>query len=207
MATPRLQSIQSGTNNTPGVQSYVFQIIMLVVVIVLVSWFLLRPKMSEVAQSKAKIEDLTQAKETATDTINKLESLITKMNASTEDIKKLDELLPLEGRPTKVSVMLEKYVQNAGMSLANIAVESPDNKEQVVAGNHQLLDKPYEQARTQQVLEASASVTGSVEQFESLLKTLEASSRILDVQQIEIKADDEKAITFRLKILTYFYEP
>jgi hypothetical protein len=163
--------------------------------------------MTELSSVKAHAAELAKTKDTSKETLAELERLVQTMNSSPEDIKKLDEVLPLEGRQTKVQVMVEKYVQNAGMSLANITVEPLDNKEYVSAGNHELLDKPYAAIRKQHALESTIAISGTVAQFENLLKTLETSSRLLDVQSIDIRAEDNNLVSFRLKIITYFYEP
>ncbi len=200
-------TIQSSSNTSRGVQHYATQIVILVIVSILVFWFLARPKMAELSAAKAQAIELAKTKDTAQGTLVELERMVNTMNTSSDDIVKLDEVLPLVGRQTKVHVMMEKYVQNAGMSLANVTVEPSDDKEYITAGNHELLDKPYGKVRTQHTLESMVSVTGTVPQFENLLKTLETSSRLMDVQTIDIKAEDNNLVSFRLKIITYFYEP
>ncbi len=205
--TPRPPGTPQPTNYGTGVQSYIFQIVILVVVILLAFWFLIKPKLAQVAAQRKQVKTLTESRDNTAKVSQTITKLKGDIESNSDKIKVLDEVLPLESRPTKIHVMLEKYVKDAAMSVANIAVNLSENKDLVAAANHELLDHPYGKARTQHTIGTSLTVTGTMDQFKTLLESIETSSRLIDIEAIDIKGDENGLIQFRLTLKTYFYEP
>ena len=179
------------------------QIIFLIIIIVLFSWFLVKPKLSE---SSVKHAELTTKKEQ----LAKIESekrdlnrLIAEMQSSGEQVKLVDEAIPLTGRATKLNVLVESLAKSSGMEVASMTVDGLN--ELVSAGNKEVLDDPYKSQRSLMTTDMNVLLTGSIEQFRNFLQLLETSGRIVDVSELDVLGGD--TITrFRVKLKAYAYE-
>ncbi len=195
-------SIQNMYDNKQ-LTSPLVQIVLLLVVIVLFSWFLVKPKINEstdlhrtLAAKKQQLGKLQSEKQ-------ELNRLISQMQDSAEDIKLLDEAVPLTGRVTKLNVLIENLAQSSGMQIGQLSADGMD--EVISAGNKDVLENPYEAKRSLQTATVSVLLIGNIEQFRNFLELLETNGRILDVSSLDVVGGD--AVTrFRVKLKAYAYE-
>lgn len=180
-----------------------FEVVVLFIVLVLVVMFIARPKYNA---SQVKAEELSTAQaqyEKVETDRKKMNSLIEDLNKSKDEVALVDQALPLQGRVTSLDLLIDNLVLSSGMKLASITTDEATNG--VVAGDKKLLADPYGSDRKLQTIVATVSVTGPVEQFRQLLKLIEASPRLMDVDTISISNQDE--IIYKIRLKSYFYAP
>ena len=185
----------------------VVQIVLLLIVLVLFSWFVLKPKIGQTLERRTEIKNAQlQLSNIEADQAD-LDRLVNDLNQASDKVAAIDEALPLEGRVSKVYLMIDSYVRSSGMSLAII---SADNSTDIIAaGDKDALQNPYEPGRTLYTTTLTSSVTGTMEQFKNLLELIETSSRVLDVSSVEIVSGgnlDGSGTKFRITVKAYAYE-
>lgn len=181
----------------------VVQAALLLIVFVLFTWFILKPKLTESASQRAKLKtaeaQLNQVKKDKQD----LAQLVEELRSSPQDVLKVDEALPLNGRVSKVYVMLDSYVRTAGMTLTLISAD--DTSDAFASGDKSILENPYQPGRELHTITLTTSVTGTMEQFKNLLQLIETSGRVLDVTSVEV-IGEEAVPKFRITVKAYSYE-
>jgi len=202
---PKLQSQKS--HSMYGAHGVILQTSLLVVIAALVFWFLLLPKQSAVSAQRTELSDLKDTEESTAAMLTKLNNLVQVLDRSQDQVSKLDSLLPLDSRPTKIQVMLQRYVETSGMGLANINVDYPAEESIIAAGDPELLKDPFSGARTRRIASVTLQITGQMNQFEALLKNIETGSRLFDIKSIDIKGQEDGGLAIRLNLETYFYLP
>ena len=132
-----------------------------------------------------------------------LNKLISQLENSEEEIKLLDEAVPLTARHTRIAMLLESYAQNTGIVLSQLSVGQPEKF--IASGNKDELAKPFQSPRQLAVIEISASVKGSIDQFKNFLTLLEQSGRIIDVSSLTVTSTEEGP-NYNIRLKTYAYE-
>lgn len=198
--------------NTPDIRnsyqqrdftSPTIQAILLAIVLVIFVWFMVRPKLSsyiEVRSNQKVTEE--KLKKTKADEAD-LNQLVSKLHDSKDEVSLIDEALPLSGRVSKANVLIENLVQSSGMTLAQLS--SDDSVKLISAGDKDELANPYSADRTLHVIRMTASVTGTMEQYKNLLELIETSSRVLDIESMDVVGGDQQ-IKFRIIVKAYAYD-
>lgn len=198
--SPTIQSYIPRSKNygNPGIQAF-----LLLIVLVLVSWFLIKPKLVDSAQTRAELK----AAETQLSGIQQdrkdLNKLVNQLRSSPEDVLKVDEALPLNGRITKMYVLLENLVRSSGMTLTLIS--AGDTSKTISAGDKEMLENPYQPGRELHTITLTTSVTGTMDQFKNFLELIETNGRVLDVETVEVIGGDPLT-KFRITVNSYAYE-
>jgi Tfp pilus assembly protein PilO len=163
------------------------------------------PKYQSLSSSKQTLKDAKASLQNLQGDKSTLSNLEAKLKSSSTDVTLLDEALPLDTRTSRIYIMVDSLVKASGMTLANIGVEIPTNA--IAAGDTKLLADPLASPRKLESIPINVSITGTMDQFVNFLKQLEASSRIIDVEAIEVGAGQGPLLNFRLKLKTYSYAP
>lgn len=197
-------SIQNSTSNTlRDSSSSIIQIVLLAIVLVLFSWFILKPKLSQSTEVRGNLKaaeaQLAKVRQDQQD----LDALISELRSSPDEIVKIDEALPLNGRISKAYVQLDNLVQSSGMTLTIISTD--DTAKTISAADKVLLENPYQPGRALHTITLTATVTGSMDQFKNLLELIETSGRVLDVETVEIDGG-EPLTKFTIEVKAYAYE-
>lgn len=181
----------------------IIQVVLLLIVLVLFSWFLLKPKLAQTLQTRTDLkstqEQLSKIQQDKADLAN----LVTSLRGSQDAVSKVDEALPLTGRVSRVYVLLDSLVKSSGMTLALIS--SDDTDKTISAGDKALLQNPYQPGRELHTLSLQATVTGTMEQFKNLLQLMETNGRVLDVESVDV-VGGEPLTKFRINVKAYAYE-
>ncbi|HEX3099368.1 MAG TPA: hypothetical protein VHQ41_00140 [Patescibacteria group bacterium] len=197
---------QTMSSSTPAIKNYgspLAQAILLIIVLVLFSWFILKPKMTQLAQQRSELKAAqTQLAGIRSDQ-ESLNQLVQDLHDSSDQVAKVDEALPLNGRVSKVYVLLDSLVRSSGMNLTLISAD--DTSKSVSAGDKPLLENPYQPGRTLHTIILTTSVTGTMEQFKNLLQLVETSGRVLDIDSVEVLGG-EGVTKFRVSVKAYAYE-
>lgn len=181
----------------------VIQIILLLVVLTLVSWFVIKPQWTKTSQLRADLKTAQKKMSKVEEDQQEMNKLIAELNASPQEVAIVDEALPLSGRVSKAYVLLDNLVRFSGMS--SVLLSADDTSEVIAAGNKDVLNNPYEPGRELHTITMSVSVSGSMEQFKTLLETIETNGRVLDVETVNILGEDSEA-RFRITVKAYSYE-
>lgn len=199
MTPPAMKnSFQRRDFGNPGVQ-----IVLLLIVIGLFSWFIVKPKYSQMMSNKAQLAEANQRLVKITDDERELNKMVDELRSSSKQVELLDEALPLNGRISKVYYLLDSYVKSSGMSLSLLS--SGDTTDIISAGDKTLVPDPYKDGRALHTVTVTAAATGTMEQFKSLLTLIETSSRVLDVDSVQVIGENE-TIKYRITVKAYSYD-
>jgi len=185
-------------------QASIVETIALVIVVVLVLWYFVKPQSSALKDQRAQLQQVQTEYEGIEQEKNDLADLSAKMKAAPEDIALMDQALPLQNRYTQMELLLDSLVSASGMKSTDLSFQPLEND--VVAGNKAIIDRPYSVERKLKATSFDLSVTGSIDQFKSLLQLIETNSRIIDINTMSM-TNEQGNVTFRLKLKTYSYVP
>lgn len=122
--------------------------------------------------------------------------LLSKYNSvSPSDWDRLNKILHSKTDTMKLIVGIENIAKTHGMALKNIDFQKSAKKQKASFGEKK---KDFNET----VL--SISVTGPYESFVSFLGDLEKSSNLIDVNQINFRADKTDSYEFNIKAATYW---
>lgn len=179
-----------------------FQIVLLIIVIVLFSWFVLMPKVAQVNTVKAQLETFKQRDASLQTDLNKLEELVAKLKMSGDQVAKLEEALPVELNTIRLNQLITKLGSDSGATLGELSILSKGDD--VVAGNRELLKNPFGVERAVQKINISISATGNYEQLKSFLQKLENNARIMDVNSIEFASNQDGLLELQINVNVYY---
>ena len=182
-----------------------FEFIILLVIAVLFYWFVVNPKLQKVEVAKTQAESLEKESENLNQQKSKLDKLVNELQSSPQDISKLDQALPLNPRTTNLYILTEGLVQSTGMSINNLSINNVE--QDVVAGQEDLIKNPFGSERKVKKMTATFGVTGTFPQFLALLKKLESSSRLYDIESLSIEPTSDDLLDFRMAFTSYYFAP
>ncbi len=200
--TPNTNSNHGTTRRDFG--NPIIQAALLLIVFVLFTWFILKPKLSKSMEQRTNLKAAQAQLDGIKSDKQKLSQLVSELRNSEEDVAKVDEALPLNGRVSKVYVMLDEYVRTAGMTLTLISAD--DTSKSIAAGDKSLLANPFQEGRQLHTVTLTTTVTGNMEQFKNLLQLIETSGRVLNIDSVEVIGDDS-VTKFIISVKAYAYEP
>lgn len=190
-------------HNNQSLKNPLLQSILVIIVIVLFSWFVLRPRLTTFNESRAQVQAAEAQFSKVESEKRDLDKLINELNSSPDELKAVDEALPLNGRISRVEYMMSQLVSDSGMTLAILGVD--DTSKVIAAGDKAVLAEPFMPGRTLHTVTLTVSLTGTIEQLQNLLSLIENNTRVLDVDTLQILGGDE-VTTFRLTVKAYSYE-
>lgn len=196
---PTIQSIYQNKQLT----SPITQIVLLILVIGLFSWFILKPKLATVVKKHGELKVAEDQLAAIDQEKRELNRLVAQLQSSSNQVSLTDEALPLSGRTSKPHILLENLARSSGMVVVQITPEDTDDI--ISAGNKEVLTDKYKPTRKLHTSTFTVSVTGTVDQFKNYLQLLETNGRVLDVSSLEI-IGGEPVTKFRVKIKAYAYE-
>jgi Tfp pilus assembly protein PilO len=182
----------------------IFEAILLVVVAVLLYFFIVQPKLSELREKQTTMDGLESEKQTLISKRKQMEEQIATLRSHSSDIKRLDEAMPLDGRETKAHILFEDLAIKSGMTLQSLSVSPQGDK--VIAGNPELSQNPFKAKRALVKTNIAMTASGSFEQFLGLLSRIETSGRIIDLTGVDITSSDDSSLDFTLTLIAYSYE-
>ncbi len=178
------------------------QSVLLILVIVLFSWFLLKPAYSKYQQTHT---DLAAAKQQLTAVENdkaELSRLVSQLKSSEQEVKITDEALPLIGRVTRLDVLIDTLAKSSGLQVAQITAQDTDSV--ISAANPEEKKDLYGATRSLQTTKVDVFVTGSIDQFRNFLQLLETTGRIIDISDLNITTG-EGVVRYEVTLKAYSY--
>lgn len=189
--------------NTRELSNPFIQIAFLLIILVLFSWFILKPKLSQSTESRQTLKAAEEQYKVTQHDEQELNRLIGQMRSSSKEITKIDEALPLSGRASKAYVLLDNLVKTSGMSI--ILINTSDTADSISAGDKDMLKNPYQPGRSLHTLSFQVSISGNMDQFRNFLQLIETNGRVLDVTDVEVAGGDP-ITKFRVTVKAYAYE-
>jgi len=202
MTTPAIKTVAP---KLPSERNNFIEIILLCAIIVLFSWFVLKPKVINLAQKRVELKNIEQQQEMIKTKKVEFESLVTKMQGAKQDFAVLDEALPLQPRGTKLMLLVDSLAKTNGLFVTAVSLDGSESAKYIAAGDKASLNDPYSVARVVNPETVMVSSTGSLEQFMGFLNAVENSTRILDIQNIDISASDDGQLSYKVKIKGYLF--
>ncbi len=196
--------MDENTNKTRGTQTSVVETSALIIVIVVVGWFFVRPQMTVLKSAKSQLQQEQAEYQNVEKDKNDLNQLATKLKQSQIDLVLVDEALPLHNRPTQLEVLLDTLITATGMSATDLSLRQEEDS--IAAGDKALLSNPYGANRKAQTTTVDLSVNGNIDQFKNLLQLIETNGRIIDVTGMSM-INGSELTEFKLKLKAYNYVP
>ncbi len=198
-------SIKSFVPRMTPERSHFTEIALLAIIIVLFSWFVLKPRVIALAQLRQERTTLEQQRAAVADQKAQLLALVTELESSSADVAVLDEALPLQSRLTTVAVLADSLAKANGMGVASIAIDGSESSKYVAAADKATLADPYKAERKVNPATVLVTTSGTLEQFVGFLNAIESSTRVLDVQTIDISGDESGQLLFKVKVRGYSF--
>lgn len=204
MATnpPQIQTSASGPIRVKAPANPMYSVLLLLLSIMLL-WFLVWPKYVLVRSKSADLDQLKADQQVFGQQQENLDKLVEQLHSSNQDVSLLDEALPLDNRLSKVYVLVETFARSAGLNLVNVNADTGDSLS--IAGNTQNKDATFAKQRTLFTSLISLNLNGSYDQFVTFLGFVEQSSRIIDVDSVDIAPGENSQLVFHVKLKSYFY--
>jgi Tfp pilus assembly protein PilO len=177
--------------------------ILFFLLIVMLTWFLVWPKFSEIKVKSGELRELESVKDNFGQLKGNVDRLVSQMQSARQDISLLDEALPIDNRISKVYVIVESFAKASGLNLVNITTDTGDAL--AVDGAVGEKDGQFKKERKLFISTMTLSLSGGYESFLTFLTFLEDSSRIVDVDSVDIAPGENGELTFRVKLKSYFY--
>lgn len=183
--------------------SPIFQAALILIVLVLFSWFILKPWLSKSLDTRAQLNSAQDQLDSIEADQRELNRLVSELQSSPDEVALVDEALPLNGRVSKVNVLLDNLVRTSGMTLSILSSE--ETKDIVSAGDKTMLANPYQPGRVLHTVTVSAAINGTMEQLKNFLQLMETNGRVLDVSSLEI-IGGEPITKFEITVKAYAFE-
>ncbi len=201
-----MASLSSGLKNPFKIKESgnpIFQAVLILIVLVLFSWFILKPWLSKTLDTRSQLKSAQQQLDALESDQRELNRLVNELRSSPDEIALVDEALPLNGRVSKVNVLLDNLVRTSGMTLSILASE--ETKNIVSAADKAMLENPYQPGRVLHTVTVSAAISGTMEQLKNFLQLMETNGRVLDVSSLQI-IGGEPITKFQITVKAYAYE-
>lgn len=195
-----LDSLKQTASRNPSVK-----IVLLILVIGLVSWFVVKPKMQEQAALREQLAQAQKERSSFQADVEKLQGLIGTLENSATEVAKLDEVLPLQISTVRDNQLIQVLAKSSGLTVGDINISSQGDA--VVAGDKVVLQNPYQVARGLQIVSAGVYVIGNFDQIKAFLQALENNARIMDILSLKIAANQDGLLDLKINMNLYYFGP
>lgn len=182
-----------------------FEIVLLIVVCALFSWFIIMPKKAKVQAKKSELAKYAQEQSKMASNLQNFNRLVAELNSHEQEIKNLDDALPLEGKTTYLEILIQNLANSAGVAVGDIGLSGKNDV--IAAGNTELIKNPYGATRTLQKISGTVSVIGSFAQMRDFLKKIETSGRVMQISSVDIVAAQDNNLSLRIALDAYYLAP
>lgn len=197
----RSNPIQPFTPSTKATSTV--EVVLLVIIIALFTWFIAIPKFSTYRAANQALKTIEEQITKAEQEGQEITKLATKLKSSDQAVKLADEVLPLNGRITKLQVLVDQLASFSGLQLSSMDI--PAMEQIISAGNKEVLAEPFKQERALRTDTVTVSLSGTVDQFRNFLELLETNTRLLSISDFRITSDAQTT-KYTLTIKAYAYE-
>jgi len=184
-------------------RNYLFEAGLLIIISGLFFWFIILPKKAEIDQKNSALTNAQQREGQTSGQLAKLQSLISNLPSNSQNIANLDQAMPLDGNAVRLQLLIQSLAQSTGVTVGNIDISG--NPSGVVAGNMDVLANPYGVQRTVQTMDGTVYVVGNFNQLQALLRKLETSGRLIDVNSLTINQGSSGQLNMEIDFKAYYF--
>lgn len=182
----------------------VFESVFFIILIIVGFIYLVSPKQSEYGELKDKKAALTEQRGRLENQKVTFDQLVQTLKSNPDGAKLVDSILPLDGNPSRIYILVESLAQRAGLNSAVVSVTTSPSIP--VAGKNQGVNSNNtERSLTRTAITINA--TGTMEQLQNLFSLLETSLRIVQVKSLDISQGSGDQLVFKIGAETYAYLP
>lgn len=195
----------SATNSKSSFSGSVFEIIFLIIIIVVGYFYLVSPKQTAYNEISDQLTSLKKKQDTLKTQKEAFDKLVQELEAQPEAVAQLDSTLPLDNKPSRLYVLLENLIQGSGLTTGTVSVDS--DAQAVVAGAKTATDQAFATDHKIKPTTISVSASGTVDQLTGFLTRLETSTRLLEVNSLDISQGRGDQLIFKVGLKAYSYSP
>ena len=173
-----------------------FAIPILFFIALIIAVYFVLPAFSDFNSLKKELEIREKEALTIENYYRKIHNNFDKLKEHQETLEKIDSALPGEFFSPSLFDYLQKTSAENGMFLKNVSLATPAVKKAKEK------EKSTERIQEEYV---SIELIGSYDSFQNFLKSVEKSSRLIEVENIRIKTEEEELATFSLLLKVYSY--
>lgn len=184
----------------------------LIVVSILIAFFYIKPLYKDIMKVRDKKAQLETALRKTKDIGDRISVLRSKMNnMSTVNLDKIDAILPQDIDNMRYMNMLSSLVESYGLQISNLKIKNLDKKK--TSGGVDLSNIAGNKNSSQKITTVGVdfSVTTSYEKFKDLLKAIEKSLVLFNVdslsfdsvQKEKTTSNSKDTYTYNIKLTTY----
>lgn len=181
----------------------IIEVVFLIILSVVTYFYLVGPKIAEFKLARTELSGVQAKKDALQKQVQDFDRLVQEFSDNTHGVSALDQVLPLDSKPSKLYVLLENFMQSSGLTTGSVTVDS--DALTVVAGNV-ATDNIGEQA-THKILPINISVSGvgTIDQLSNLLHLIETSTRLLEINNLDVSQGRNDQIVFKVSLKAYSY--
>ncbi len=191
------------TSSKTSFSGSVFEIIFLIIIIVIGYFYLVAPKQSAYHDVSDNLSGLKKKQDTLKTQKEAFDKLVQELEAQPDAVTQLDNTLPLDNKPSRLYVLLENLIQSSGLTTGTVSVDS--DAQAVVAGAKTAADQSFATDHKIKPTTVSVSASGTIDQLTGFLTHLETSTRLLEVNSLDISQGRGDQLIFKVGLKAYSY--
>ena len=157
-----------------------------------VAYFFTTPQWSRYSAAKANLERKQTEKEQLTTALNSMQTFISQFNGQKDNLEKVNLALPAKSADLpNLLTSLSALAQASGMTLSNFTIAESSSS-----------DKPAP-VNSIQTAKINLTASGSFESFKDFIIRLETDLRLIDIENVTLKAENEQ-IQYVINLRTYY---
>lgn len=191
-------------NKTRSANFSLTEVVLLLIMIGLFSWYMILPKYSSLQTKKEQMQRLEDDKSKVDGEIEALNASVKALAASKSAVTEIDEAVPFDSRTTKLQMLVQYLANQAGVSLETVGFDEDSKK--VYATDQESVKNPYAQPRTLKKIGGSIAVIGTFDEIQEFIGKIEKSARVLNIVSMELVLQQDNNMSLKLDLEAYSYE-
>ncbi|MBU2109753.1 type 4a pilus biogenesis protein PilO [Patescibacteria group bacterium] len=124
------------------------------------------------------------------------DEILSKYNSISQlDLDRLNKILPSQANAIELIIEIENIAKSVGMSLKNIDVSVPEEKQEVSS---------TDKAKIANIIPVTIRVTGPYSSFIAIMENLEKNLRLVDIEKITFLSGDTDLYEYNITALAYW---
>ncbi len=181
----------------------IIEVVFLLILSVVTYFYLVSPKYGEYKTARSELSVIQSKQNALQKQVQDFDKLVQDLADNTRGVGALDAVLPIDSKPSKLYVLLENFMQSSGLSTGSVSVDS--NALTVVAGNTATVADNAQAEHTVIPSRISISGVGTIDQLSNLLRFIETSTRLLEINNLDVSQGRGDQILFKIGLQAYSY--
>ncbi len=181
----------------------IVEVVFLIVLSVITYFYLVAPKLTEFRTARKELTAIQAKKDALQKQVQDFDKLVQDFRDNTHGVNALDQVLPLDSKPSKLYVLLENFMQSSGLTTGSVTVDA--DALTVVAGNTALEGEASKTDHKVLPVNISVSGVGTIDQLSNLLHLVETSTRLLEINNLDVSQGRGDQVVFKVGLKAYSY--